>query len=463
MNTTSPHHVVVIGGGFGGLYAVRALRDRRMRVTLLDRRNFHLFQPLLYQVATAGLSPANIAAPLRDVLKRQRNCTVLMAEVQDIDAAGKRVILRGAAPLAYDSLIVATGVRHNYFGNDHWAPLAPGLKTIEDATAMRRMIFEAFETAERMAHDDAGRPAWLNFVVVGAGPTGVELAGALGEITRHTLRGNFRNINPADGRVLLVEAGDRVLAGYHESLSARAKRDVERLGVTVRLNTRVSNITDSGVTLSTASGDEFVPAHNVLWAAGVRASSLGGVLQRNAGAEQDRVGRVIVRPDLTVSEAHPDIFVIGDLAACTNTAGKPVPGVAPAAMQAGKYVANLIRARVKRGTPDVPNVPNVLARPFRYKDKGSMATIGKSKAVADLHWIRLTGWLGWMAWLMLHLVYIVQFHNRILVLMQWSWNYWTWNRGARLITGDDHRTGTRIIRKPDDGADAAAPDEPPAS
>ncbi|MGE0433562.1 MAG: NAD(P)/FAD-dependent oxidoreductase, partial [Planctomycetota bacterium] len=330
-------------------------------------------------------------------------------------------------------------------------PYAPGMKTIADATAMRRRIFEAFETAERKAHDDHDRPAWLNFVVVGGGPTGVELAGALGEITHHTLRGNFRAINPADSRILLVEVADRLLTSYPESLSAHAKRDLERLGVTVRTHTRVTDITRDGVTLSGDAGEEFVPTRTVLWAAGVRASSLGAVLARSAGAELDKAGRVVVRPDMAVSDAQRDIFVIGDLAAHANPDGKFTPGVAQGAMQAGSHVARLIRQRVRSGNPTLPG------KPFRYKDKGSMATIGRSKAVADLHWIKLTGWFGWMAWLMLHLIYLVEFQSRILVLTQWAWNYWTWNRGARLITGEDQRGGTRILRKPESDDPPAAP------
>ncbi|MFI5366748.1 MAG: NAD(P)/FAD-dependent oxidoreductase [Candidatus Binatia bacterium] len=419
-----PHHVVIIGGGFGGLYAAQALKRAPVQVTLVDRRNFHLFQPLLYQVATGALSPANIAAPLRAILKRQKNTDVLLAEVTDIDVAGRRVILSDGA-VGYDTLIVAAGVRHHYFGNEQWAALAPGLKTIEDATEIRRRILLAFEAAEREP-DPNLRCAWLTFVIVGAGPTGLELAGALGEIAMHTLREDFRAINPAEARIILVEAADRVLPPYPPVLSAKAARAVGRLGVSVQTGATITAIDTDGVTVRTGVCEERIPTRTVLWAAGVQASPLGGILQERAGATVDRAGRVIVEPDLSVA-GHPEIFVIGDLAHFEHRTGSPLPGVAPVAMQQGRYVAAVIQQRLQRER----------TTPFRYHDRGSMATIGRGVAVADLfgRW-RFNGVLAWLAWLFIHLMYLVEFDNRLLVLMQWAWNYLTWNRGARLITGE---------------------------
>ena len=419
-----PHHVVIIGGGFGGLYAAQALKRAPVQVTLVDRRNFHLFQPLLYQVATGALSPANIAAPLRAILKRQKNTDVLLAEVTDIDVAGRRVILSDGA-IGYDTLIVAAGVRHHYFGNDQWAALAPGLKTIEDATEIRRRILLAFEAAEREPDPDL-RSAWLTFVIVGAGPTGLELAGALGEIAMHTLREDFRAINPAEARIILVEAADRVLPPYPPVLSAKAARAVERIGVNVQTAATITAIDADGVTVRTGVSEERIPTRTVLWAAGVQASPLGGILQQRAGATVDRAGRVIVEPDLSVP-GHPEIFVIGDLAHFRHQTGGPLPGVAPVAMQQGRYVAAVIQQRLRQER----------TTPFRYRDRGSMATIGRGVAVADLfgRW-RFNGVLAWLAWLFIHLMYLVEFDNRLLVLLQWAWNYLTWNRGARLITGE---------------------------
>ena len=418
-----PHHVVIIGGGFGGLYAAQALKHAPVRVTLLDRRNFHLFQPLLYQVATGALSPANIAAPLRAILKRQKNTHVQLAEVTDIDVAGQRAILSDGA-IGYDTLIVAAGVRHHYFGHEQWAALAPGLKTVEDAIEIRRRILLAFEAAERES-DPNVRRAWLTFVIVGAGPTGLELAGALAEIAMHTLREDFRAINPAEARIVLVEAADRVLPPYPPVLSAKAARAIERLGVSVQTGTTITAIDRDGVTVSTGAFEERIPTRTVLWAAGVQASPLGDILQERAGAILDRAGRVIVEPDLSVA-GHPEIFVIGDLAHFRHHTGRPLPGVAPVAMQQGRYVAALIRSRLRQQR----------TTPFRYRDRGSMATIGRGVAVADLfgRW-RFNGVVAWLAWLFIHLMYLVEFDNRLLVLTQWAWNYFTWNRGARLITG----------------------------
>ncbi len=419
--------IVVIGGGFGGLNVVRALRKAPVQVTLVDRRNFHLFQPLLYQVATGALSPANIAAPLRGVFKRQKNAEVLLGEVLSIDAQNRKVVLcDGDVP--YDTLVIATGVSHQYFGNDQWEPLAPGLKTIEDATSMRRRILTAFEEAERET-DPAKVRAWLTFVVVGGGPTGVELAGMLCELSRETLRGNFRRIDAASAEVILIEATDRILPSYPPALSAKAARSLERLGTIVRVGTRVTNIERHFVRVETGGSSqstiqtENIGTRTVLWAAGVQASPLGKAVAEATGAKLDRAGRVVVEPDCSVPQ-NPDIFVIGDLANFTGADGKPLPGVAQTAIQQGRYVAKLIKARLHGQT-----LP-----PFEYRNLGSLATIGRHAAVADFGWMRLSGWLAWWLWLLVHLMHIVQFQNRLLVLVQWLWLYVTRNRAARLIT-----------------------------
>jgi NADH:ubiquinone reductase (H+-translocating) len=421
---TSAYRVVIVGGGFAGLYAARTLRGAPVQVTLVDRRNFHLFQPLLYQVATAGLSPGDIASPLRTVLKRQRNAEVLLAEVVHVDVLNQRVVFRDG-DLPYDALVIATGASHAYFGHDEWEPLAPGLKTIEDALEIRRRILLAFEAAERET-DPALRAAWLNFVVVGGGPTGVELAGTLGEIANRTLKGDFHHIDPADARIFLLEGADRVLPPYPPDLSRKARRSLEKLGVTVRTGTLVTNITAGDVTVRAGALVEHIPTHTVLWAAGVRASPLGKVLQAEAGAQLDRAGRVLVDPDLTIP-GHPEIFVIGDLASYAHQGGKPLPGVAPVAIQEGDFVARLIRRRAEGGA-----LPT-----FHYNDKGSLATIGRAAAVADIKGLHLSGFLAWLTWVFVHLLYIVEFENRVLIFMQWAWNYFTSNRGARLITGQD--------------------------
>jgi NADH dehydrogenase len=413
--------VVIVGGGFGGLYAAQALRRAPVQVTLVDRRNFHLFQPLLYQVATGGLSPGEIASPLRYVLKRQRNARVVLGEVVDIDVAGRRLLLSDGA-LDYDLLVVAAGAAHHYFGHDDWAARAPGLKTIEDATRMRARILLAFEAAERET-DAARRHAWLTFVVVGAGPTGVELAGALGEIANDTLRHDFRAIRPSDAEIFLLEAADRVLPPYPPSLSEKAKCSLQRLGVTVRLRASVSQIDDDGVIVRTGEHDERIAARTVLWAAGVDASPLAGLLARATGAATDRNGRIVVQADLSLA-GHPEIFAIGDMVHVEQD-GALLPGIAPVAMSQGRYVARRIAARVA----------GAAAAPYRYFNKGQMATIGRSAAVADLRIVRFSGLLAWLAWLFIHLMYLVEFENRVLVLVQWAWNYLTRNRGARLITG----------------------------
>ncbi|MGA9568850.1 MAG: NAD(P)/FAD-dependent oxidoreductase [Candidatus Acidiferrales bacterium] len=417
-----PHKVVILGGGFGGLSAAQALKNAPVQVTLVDRCNYHLFQPLLYQVATGSLSPANVAGPLRQVLRKQRNTQVLLGEAVHIDAAKRRVILSDGA-LDYDTLIVATGAMHQYFGHDEWEKFAPGLKNLDDATAMRRRILLAFEAAER-ERDPQKLRAWMTFVIVGAGPTGAELAGALGEIAHDTLRHDFRSIDPTQTRIILVEGSDRALPTYPRKLSESARRMLERLGVTVRTGAMVTDVRADGVTIRTGNQDEVIPTRTVLWAAGVLASPLGMILSQEAGAKLDRARRVIVEPDMSIA-AHPEIFVIGDLSNFSHQTGRPLPGVAQPAIQQGHYVAKLIRARLRGG-----KLP-----PFHYFDKGNLATIGRGAAVADLNWLQLSGWPAWLIWVFVHLLYIVQFQNRLLVLLQWAWLYITFDRSARLITG----------------------------
>lgn len=416
--------MVIVGGGFGGLYAARALKRAPVDVTLLDRRNFHLFQPLLYQVATGGLSPANIAAPLRGVLKRQKNARVLLGEALDFDVAAREVVFNGGR-LAYDYLIVATGGRHHYFGHPEWETAAPGLKTIEDATEIRRRILLAFEKAE-LARDPDDRRSWLNFLIVGGGPTGVELAGAVAEISRDTLKEDFRAIDPTRAQIVLIEGAERILPTYPPELSAKAQASLERLGVAVRTNAIVTDVKPEGISVKTKGAEDHWRAHTVLWAAGVAASPLGAKLAGSAGAQMDRAGRVIVGPDLTLP-GHPEIFVIGDLANFSHQTGSPLPGIAPVAMQQGRYAAEAIRARLAGKT-----LP-----PFRFKDRGNMATIGRAAAVADIYGFRFSGWIAWLVWLFVHLVNLMQFNNRLLVFLQWTWNYFTRNRSARLITGED--------------------------
>jgi NADH dehydrogenase len=417
------HRVLIAGGGFGGLYAARSLRRADVELTLIDRRNFHLFQPLLYQVATGALSPGEIASPLRHVLSRQKNARVLLGEIVDIDAGAREAILSDGSRVPYDTLIVATGSTHHYFGYPEWAKLAPGLKTVEDATEIRTRILLAFERAEKEMNPDERR-ALLTFVVVGGGPTGVELAGALGEISRDTLRRDFRSINPADARVFLIEGADRLLPPYPPALSKAAEQSLIELGVQTRASARVTSIDSTGVVFLSHSGDSVhIEARTVLWAAGVQASPLGHILAERAGAAIDKAGRVNVGSDLSVP-GHPEILVIGDLARFEQD-GQPIPGVAPAAMQQGHYAARLIAARLKGGKTE----------PFRYWDKGSLATIGRNHAVADIGPFHFSGLLAWAAWLFIHLLYIVEFENRFIILFQWAYDYFTHNRGARLITG----------------------------
>jgi NADH dehydrogenase len=415
MSAAQPH-VVVIGGGFAGLWAVRALARDPVRITLVDRRNHHLFQPLLYQVATAGLSAPDIAAPLRHILRGQRNVEVRLGEVVGIDAAARTLRLADGAMLGYDTLLVASGATHAYFGHDEWAAHAPGLKTLDDALAIRRRVLLAFERAEAAA-DPAERDAWLSFAVVGGGPTGVELAGTLAEIARHTLRREFRHIDPARARVRLLEAGPRVLASFPVALSAKARAQLEKLGVEVVTGAPVEAIDADGYRL----GGEHVPARTVLWAAGVAASPLGALLP----APRDRAGRVQVGPDLALAE-HPEIFVAGDLASVQQD-GKPVPGVAPAAKQMGAHVARVVRARLR----------GQAAPAFRYRDFGNLATIGRMAAVVHLGRLRLSGLLAWWFWLWIHILFLIGFRNRLIVLINWAWAYWSYQRHARIVLGGD--------------------------
>lgn len=416
------HRVVILGGGFGGLGAALHLKRAPVQVTLVDRCNYHLFQPLLYQVATGTLSPANIASPLRTVLRKQKNARVLLAEATRIDTANHRVILSDGT-IDYDTLIVATGSSHQYFGHDEWEQYAPGLKTIEDATHMRRRILLAFEAAER--ETDPGKiRAWLTFVIVGAGPTGAELAGALAEIAADSFRHDFREIDPSSAQIVLVEGTDRVLPAYPPKLSASAQKMLQRLKVTVRTGAMVTDIQESFVTVRAGDRMENIPTRTVLWAAGVLASPLGKLLAAETGAGADRAGRVVVQPDMTIP-GHPEIFVIGDLSSFSHQTGKPLPGVAQPAIQQGHYVARVIRARLQGKT----------VKPFHYFDKGNLAVIGRAKAIADLNWLGISGFPAWFLWIFIHLLYIVEFQNRLLIALQWAWLYITWGRSARLITG----------------------------
>jgi NADH dehydrogenase len=414
-------HVVIVGGGFGGLYAARTLARAPVRVTLIDRRNHHLFQPLLYQVATAALNPSDIAAPIRSVLRRQKNAMVILGEVTRIDAASRKVVLAGEE-IAFDYLVVATGVRHAYFGHDEWEHLAPGLKSIEDALEIRKRILLAFEAAEREDQEERRR-RWLTFVVVGGGPTGVELAGALAEISRHALARDFRRIDPTGAKILLLEGGPRILPTFPPELSDKAARSLSRLGVEVRTGAAVHGIDDAGVMLS----EERIESATVLWAAGVRASPLA----QSLGVPLDRLGRVQVRPDLSIP-GHDDVFVIGDLAALEQD-GRPLPGVAPVAIQQGRHVARTIVLSL-RGRP---------RQPFRYRDQGALATIGRGAAVALLARgrCRISGFPAWVAWLAIHIFFLIGFRNRLLVMIEWAWAYLSYQRGARLITGETKDQG----------------------
>jgi NADH dehydrogenase len=415
VDSRTPPHVVVVGCGFGGLFAARALARAPVRVTVLDRTNHHLFQPLLYQVATAGLSAPAVAAPIRQILAGQANTTVLYGDAERVDLARRAVVLADGGEIAYDHLIVATGAANNYFGHDAWEAHAPSLKTLEDAYQIRNRVLLAFEHAEREG-DAAKRAAWLTFVVIGGGATGVELAGAFAEIARHTLRGEFRNFDPRNARVVLVEGGERVLPAYPEKLSERARKQLERLGVTVWLGKTVTGIDDEGVTM----GPDRLAAHTVVWAAGVAASSLGASL----GVPLDRAGRVVVNEDLTVP-GHPEVAVIGDLAALPWHT-PPVPGIAPAAKQMGRHAALNVLNALKQKPP----------APFRYRDVGMLATIGMNSAVAMIGRLQLSGYPAWLLWLVAHIYFLIGFRNRLVVLIDWAWAYWTYERSARIVVSD---------------------------
>jgi NADH dehydrogenase len=419
--------VVIVGGGFGGLEAARALRKAKVQVLLIDRSNHHLFQPLLYQVATAGLSPADIAAPIRNILRYQRNAEVIMGEVVGVDTEAKRVLLRDRTQ-AYDYLILATGAEDGYFGKDEWEEFAPGLKSIPQATAIRRRILLAFEEAE-IETDPAKRDALLTFVLVGGGPTGVEMAGAIAELSHTALAADFRHIDPRMARILLIEAGPRLLAAFSEDLSQKAQAALQKLGVEVVTGKKVEEIDAEGVTVA----GERIACRTVVWSAGVKASPAGKWL----GAETDRNGRVKVQPDCSVP-GHPDIFVIGDTATMMQD-GKPLPGVAPVAIQQGRYVADLLRRRIDHGaTPP----------PFHYHDKGSMATVGRAFAILEAGRVKMSGFLAWVAWLVVHIISLIGFRNRFVVLFQWAWAYFTFQRGARLITLSDTPKGEESILDP---------------
>ncbi len=418
---TQPHRVLIVGGGFGGLYAALSLKKAPVQVTLLDRRNFHLFQPLLYQVATGTLSVGNIAATLRVTLRHQKNTQVLLGEMTGIDIDRREVVLRDGK-LSYDSLIVASGSEPHYLGHDEWRLSAPGLKTVEDATAMRSRIFRAFEAAER-AEDPRLIEEWTTFVIVGAGPTGVELAGALAEVARRTLREDFRTIRPERAKILLVNSHPRALPEYPSDLSGKAEAGLKRLGVIVRNKCLVTEVKPGGVILRYEEKEEFISARTVLWAAGVKASPLGRVLSEATGAELDKQGRVRVEPDLSIP-GHPEIFVIGDLADARDPKGGSLPGVATVAIQEGRYVAELIENRLA-GLPFPP---------FRFRPRGNLATIGRGKAVAEIWGYRFDGVLAWIVWAIVHLFYIIEFEDRMLVMIQWAWSYLTWNRSDMLIT-----------------------------
>jgi NADH dehydrogenase len=446
------HRVLIVGGGFGGLYAAKELgRDERVEVTLVDRRNHYLFTPLLYQVATGAVSPGDIAQPLRSILRRQKNTTVLLGEATDIDPERRIVTLSDGGPIAYDSLIVAAGARFSYFGHDEWAPLAPGLKSIDDATEIRRRILIAFEAAER-EHDPALRTEWLTYVIVGGGPTGVELAGALAEIARDTVRRDFRSIDTADAQILLVEAMDRVLPTYPPDRSASARRQLERLGATVRTATRVVGLDSRSVSVEMAGGvNDRIPARTVLWAAGILVSPFVEAVAKATDAPTDKNGRILVKPDLTVP-GHPEIFAIGDAAVQPWKRDRPVPGVAQGGIQGGRHAARTIRRRLS-GEP----TPS-----FRYANKGDVAVIGRLAGVTDIPWLgpfgRQSGFFAWLLWLGIHIVYLIGFANRIVVTVRWAWSFLTHGRGSRLITGTPLLPP---IAEPEPPATTPPPDGPP--
>ncbi len=423
-NMVEKHRVLIIGGGFGGLVAAQTLRRADAQITLIDRRNFHLFQPLLYQVATGSLSPGEIAAPLRAVLRHQKNTEVLLGEAADIDPVAKKVILRDGGVFPYDSLIVGTGSKTSYYGNDHWREDAPSLKTVEDATAIRHKLLFAFERAER-AGGEAEARSWLTFVIVGAGATGLELAGALAEIARDSLRHDFRNIRPEEAHIILLEGGPRVLSAFPDDLSAKAEQLVTRLGVDIRKNTFVTDIDAHGLNYKQGDKTGRLNAKTILWTGGVNVTSFGQKLAERTSVETDKTGKIRVLPDLTIPN-FPDIFVAGDLAHVLNPDGSQVPGVAQPAIQEGRYAAKVLLARLHQEPKP---------KPFHYFNKGDIAVIGRAAAVANIFGIHVSGLLAWMTWLFIHLMYIVQFQSRVQVFIQWGFEYLTFSRGARIITG----------------------------
>jgi len=414
--------IVIIGAGFGGLNAAKGLADADAEITVIDRRNFHLFQPLLYQVATGALSPGEIASPVRNVLHRQKNTRVLMADVTDIDPANKRLLFQDGGACQYDMLVIAAGSTHHYFGHPEWAQCAPGLKSIEDATEIRRRILTAFEHAER-EDDPVARKAWMTFLIVGGGPTGVELAGALAEVANDTLRHDFRRINPRESQILLIEGSDRLLPPFDPKLSAGAAQALAAKGVMVHTHSTVTELDAEGAEVKFPDRTERIATKTIIWAAGVHAATLSSVIATRFAVTPDKAGRIPVEADLTVA-GHPDVFVIGDMAVFLQD-GKPVPGVAPVAIQQGSYVAGAIRQKLR----------NQMPKPFRYWDTGSLATIGRGSAVAQIGKLRFSGPVAWLAWLFIHLMYLVGFENRVIVLLEWAFNYFTHNRSARLITG----------------------------
>lgn len=416
--------VVIIGGGFGGLYAAKSMGKLPVDVTLLDRRNYHLFQPLLYQVATGGLSPGDIASPIRAVLKKCSNVKTYYEEAIDIDPETRRVKTR-QRDFPYDVLVLATGSNNNYFGNDSWEKYAPGLKSIEDATDIRRRILRAFELAEKEA-DPARRKELLRIAVIGGGPTGVEICGAIAELAKSTLKGNFRIIEPSEARIILVEGSERILQQFPEDLSRKAVRSLEKLGVEVRTGTMVNEISEGRIVFKSDDNSEEMAAGVIVWAAGVKVNKLGKTFAEKVGAETDRSGKIIVERDLTIP-SHPEIFIIGDLAHYAHQTGQPLQGLAPVAMQEGHYVAKVLNARIK----------NRKVKPFRYFNKGSLAVIGRNSAVADFGKLRFSGFLAWLIWIFVHIAYLIEYDNKLLVMFQWAWDYFTRKRGARLITWED--------------------------
>jgi NADH dehydrogenase len=422
------HRVLVVGGGFAGLYAAKGLsRDDRIDLTLVDRRNFHLFQPLLYQVATGALSPGEIAQPLRSIFRKNRNTTVLLGEAVGLDVDAREVLMSDGGPIAYDTLVVASGAHFAYFGHDDWATAAPGLKSLDDALDIRRRILIAFEAAER-EHDPERRQEWMTFVIVGGGPTGVELAGAIGEIANDTLKRDFRSIDPSQARIVLVEAMDRILPPYPPDRSASAKKQLERLGVEVRTGTRVVHIDDVSVRVAIGDREETWPTRTTLWAAGVQVSSFVAAVAEATGAKQDRAGRILVEPDLTIP-GHPEIFVVGDAAVQPWKDDRPTPGVAQGAIQGGSYASRVIRRRLSGET----------TQPFRYSNHGDVAVIGRNAGVTDIPWMgpfgRQSGFFAWALWLLIHITYLIGFANRVVVITRWGWSFFTHGRGSRLITG----------------------------